>query len=160
MADMIVLGPGSLYTSVVPNLLCDGVVEAIRNSGAVKVCVCNAMTQEGETEGYTVSDHLKGIFSHAGKGLFDLCLANCAEVSEITIQEYEKEDSEQTKIDPEAVKALGVRLVEKEIITESGGQVRHDSKKLAKELLILHYKYHDREDLRRFDKAMMNFLGE
>lgn len=160
LADMIVFGPGSLYTSVVPNLLCDGVVEAIRDSDAVKVCVCNAMTQEGETEGYTVSDHIKGIFSHAGEKLFDICLANCARVSEATMREYEKEDSEQTRVDPEIVKKLGVKLVEREIITESGGQVRHDPKKLAKELLTLHYRYHDREDLRRFDKAMMDFLNQ
>ena len=68
-ADMIVLGPGSLYTSIIPNLLVDGIVKAIRESDALKVYVCNVMTQEGETEGYTVSDHIAAIFAHSAQGL-------------------------------------------------------------------------------------------
>ena len=73
-ADMIVLGPGSLYTSIIPNLLVDGIVEAIQASDALKVYVCNVMTQEGETEGYTASDHIAALFHHSAPGLFELCL--------------------------------------------------------------------------------------
>ena len=75
-ADMIILGPGSLYTSIIPNLLVDGIVEAIQQSDALKVYVANVMTQEGETEGYTASDHIAAIFQHSSPGLFDLCLTN------------------------------------------------------------------------------------
>jgi uncharacterized cofD-like protein len=66
---MIVLGPGSLYTSIIPNLLVDGIPEAIRASNALKIYVCNVMTQEGETEGYTVSDHIAALFAHSAPGL-------------------------------------------------------------------------------------------
>ena len=71
-ADMIVLGPGSLYTSIIPNLLVDGIVEAIEKSKALKIYVCNVMTQEGETEGYTASDHIAAIFKHSSNGLFQI----------------------------------------------------------------------------------------
>ena len=68
-ADVILLGPGSLYTSVIPNLLVDGISDAIRNSGAMKIYVCNIMTQDGETEGMTASDHIAALLKHGGAGL-------------------------------------------------------------------------------------------
>ena len=73
-ADLIVLAPGSLYTSIIPNLLVDGIVEAIKASEAMKVYICNVMTESGETEGYTVSDHIRALFSHGCYGLFGLCM--------------------------------------------------------------------------------------
>ena len=79
-AEMVVLAPGSLYTSIIPNLLVDGIVEAIRESRALKIYVCNVMTQEGETEGYTASDHIRALFNHSCPGLFDLCLVNDAPI--------------------------------------------------------------------------------
>ena len=81
-ADLIVLGPGSLYTSVIPNLLVDGVAEAIARSDAPKIYVCNIMTQEGETEGYTAADHLQALLKHGAPDLVDLCLANSEAVEE------------------------------------------------------------------------------
>lgn len=75
-ADMIVLGPGSLYTSIIPNLLVDGVADAIARAKALKVYVCNVMTQEGETEGLSAADHLRAIIDHAGGQVVDVCLAN------------------------------------------------------------------------------------
>ena len=79
-ADLILLGPGSLYTSVIPNLLVEGVPEAIAQSDALKIYVCNIMTQDGETEGYTAGDHLEALMNHGAPGLVDLCLANSAPV--------------------------------------------------------------------------------
>ena len=79
-ADMLIFGPGSLYTSIIPNLLVDGIVESIQRSRALKVYVANVMTQEGETEGYTASDHIQAIFQHSAPGLFDLCLANSSPI--------------------------------------------------------------------------------
>ena len=77
-ADLLLLGPGSLYTSVIPNLLVAGVPEAIRESDALKIYICNIMTQDGETEGYTAADHLEALMDHGAK--VDLCLANSAPV--------------------------------------------------------------------------------
>ena len=79
-ADLILLGPGSLYTSVIPNLLVDGVADAIRTSHAQKFYICNIMTQDGETEGYTAADHLEALLRHGREGLVDLCLANNAPI--------------------------------------------------------------------------------
>ena len=90
-ADMIVLGPGSLYTSIIPNLLVDGIVKAIRESDALKVYVCNVMTQEGETEGYTVSDHIAAIFAHSAQGLFRLCLTNSSPIPKAVAARYAEE---------------------------------------------------------------------
>ena len=75
-ADLILLGPGSLYTSIIPNLLVEGVSDAIRSSSALKVYVSNIMTQEGETEGYTLADHLDALMVHGGEGIIDVVLAN------------------------------------------------------------------------------------
>ncbi len=75
-ADVIVLGPGSLFTSILPNLLVHGVAEAVRRSGALKIYVCNVATQRGETDGFSVVDHAKAIERHVGKGIFDVVLAN------------------------------------------------------------------------------------
>lgn len=79
-ADLILLGPGSLYTSVIPNLLVDGVADAIRASHAQKFYICNIMTQDGETEGYTAADHLEALQRHGREGIVDLCLANNAPI--------------------------------------------------------------------------------
>ena len=75
-ADMILLGPGSLYTSIIPNLLVDGVAQAIAEADALKIYIANVMTQEGETEGCTNADHIRAIFQHSLPGLFHLCLVN------------------------------------------------------------------------------------
>mgnify|MGYP000573901110 CR=1 FL=1 len=87
-ADLILMGPGSLYTSVIPNLLVEGVVEAICRSEALKIYVCNIMTQEGETEGYTAADHVDALLSHGAPGLVDLCLANSAPVRPGLVEKY------------------------------------------------------------------------
>ena len=92
-ADLILMGPGSLYTSVIPNLLVEGVVEAICRSEALKIYVCNIMTQEGETEGYTAADHVDALLSHGAPGLVDLCLANSAPVRPGLVEKYREEDA-------------------------------------------------------------------
>ena len=77
---MIVLGPGSLYTSIMPNLLTEGVARAVAEADAFKIYVLNVMTQDGETEGYTAADHIGALFSNSGERLFDWCLANDREI--------------------------------------------------------------------------------
>ena len=135
---MIVLGPGSLYTSIIPNLLVDGIVEAIEASNALKIYVCNVMTQEGETEGYTASDHIAAIFKHSTNGLFHLCLANSSPVPKYVAARYAEEGAEMLKYDVARCAALGVELVSRPIATVVDGYVRHHAENLAQELILLH----------------------
>ena len=137
-ADMIVLGPGSLYTSIIPNLLVDGIVEAIRRSSALKIYVCNVMTQEGETEGYTAADHIAALFQHSVKGLFHLCLVNSSPIPEDVAARYAQEGAELLRYDTERCAALGVELISRPIATVQDGFVRHHPDKLAQELILLH----------------------
>ena len=137
-ADMIVLGPGSLYTSIIPNLLVDGIVEAIRASSALKVYVCNVMTQEGETEGYTASDHIAALFQHSVEGLFHLCLVNSSPIPEGVAARYAEEGAEMLRYDTDRCAALGVELVSRPIIMVQDGFVRHHPDRLAQELILLH----------------------
>ncbi len=138
VADMIILGPGSLYTSVIPNLLVDGIVEAIQQSDALKVYVANVMTQEGETEGYTASDHISAIFQHSAPGLFELCLTNSSPIPADVAARYAQEGAEPLRYDVGRCAALGVELVSGPIATVENGYVRHHSENLARELILLH----------------------
>ena len=137
-ADMIILGPGSLYTSVIPNLLVDGIVDAIRQSDALKVYVANVMTQEGETEGYTAADHICAIFQHSAPGLFDLCLTNSVPIPADVAARYALEGAEPLKCDAERCAALGVELVSRPVAVIENGYVRHHAENLARELIQLH----------------------
>ena len=137
-ADMIVLGPGSLYTSIIPNLLVDGVGEAIRSSDALKVYICNIMTQDGETEGYTVADHVAALLSHGGgPGLVDLCLANSAQVRPGLVERYREEDAAPIVIDRDRVEALGVELVERPLASETSDYARHSVARLSAAVMEL-----------------------
>lgn len=150
-ADMIILGPGSLYTSIIPNLLVDGIVDAIRRSRALKIYVCNVMTQEGETEGYTASDHIAAIFSHSAPGLFDLCLTNSSPIPKGIAARYAQEGAELIRCDVENCAALGVEIVNRPVATVNDGLVRHDPGHLARELILLHAERSVRIASGRFD---------
>lgn len=137
-ADMIILGPGSLYTSIIPNLLVEGITEAIQASDALKVYVANVMTQEGESEGYTNADHIRALFQHSAPGLFSLCLANSAPIAEEVVARYAREGAEPVRWDGELCAKLGVELVSRPVSAVRDGLVRHDPEKLAAALLELH----------------------
>ena len=137
-ADILILGPGSLYTSIIPNLLVDGIVDAIRNSDALKIYVANVMTQEGETEGYTLSDHIQALFKHSAPGLFDLCLANSSPIPASVAARYAEEGAECLRHDAEACAALGVEVIERPIAMVDHDYVRHNPEHLARELILLH----------------------
>lgn len=137
-ADMIILGPGSLYTSVIPNLLVDGITEAILESDALKVYVGNVMTQEGETEGYTNADHIRAIFEHSAEGLFSLCLVNNATIAPEVQDRYAVEGAEPVRFDKSACADLGVELVARPVSCLKNGFVRHDPDLLAAALVELH----------------------
>ena len=137
-ADMVVLGPGSLYTSIIPNLLIGGVVDAIMDSGALKVYVCNVMTQAGETEGYTAADHIRALFDHAWPGLFDICLTNDSPIPRSIAERYLTEGAEPLLCDREACEALGVEVVCRPVVSVENNLVRHNPGHLARELMALH----------------------
>ena len=134
-ADLILMGPGSLYTSVIPNLLVEGVVEAIGRSEALKIYVFNIMTQEGETEGYTAADHVDALLSHGAPGLVDLCLANSAPVRPGLVEKYREEDAAPILVDRERIRAMGLELEEYPVASEGGDYARHDPDRLAAAVL-------------------------
>lgn len=133
-ADVIVLGPGSLYTSIIPNLLVPGVVEAIRRSRALKVYICNVMTETGETDGYTVSQHLKALVDHAGYGVIDCCLVNSQPISDQLRKKYLEQGSVPVQVDVREAQKLGVEVVRAALLDVHKGYVRHSSEKLAREI--------------------------
>ena len=137
-ADMILLGPGSLYTSIIPNLLVKDVAEAIEASHALKIYIGNVMTQEGETEGYANSDHIRAIFEHSRPGLFHLCLVNSGTIPADVTARYAQEGAEPLRFDKTACARLGVELVSRPVSAVRDGYVRHDPELLAAALLELH----------------------
>jgi len=147
-ADMIVLGPGSLYTSVIPNLLVSGVTDAILKSGAIKVYVCNVMTQPGETEGYTAGDHISALFQHADGQLFDYCIINNSESPLEILEKYRLDGAEPVKDDLGSESFLGVEAVRAPVSSSHGSLARHDSGLLAKELIKL---YIDKSDTKVYE---------
>jgi uncharacterized cofD-like protein len=137
-ADLILLGPGSLYTSVIPNLLVEGVARAVARADAPKIYICNIMTQEGETEGYTAADHLEALLVHGAPGLLDLCLANTAPVDPGLLEKYREEDAAPLNVDRERIAKLGLELVERPVASERGSYARHDPDKLAEAVLEIY----------------------
>lgn len=137
-ADLILLGPGSLYTSVIPNLLIDGIAEAIHASGAVKVYVMNLMTQDGETEGYTAEDHIRALFDHGGAGLFDYCLVNNLPIPPEILAEYRREGAAPIEVNARALLHLGVRAEYAPIAGWNRGLIRHDPEALAAAVMELY----------------------
>jgi len=132
-ADMVVIGPGSLYTSVLPTLVVSGVAEAIARSRAVKVYVANVMTQPGETDGYRVSDHVRAIIDHAGTGVIGWVAVNDAGIRPELAERYKAEGSEPVVLDLEVVRRMGVSVLQGDLV-EQGEYARHDPEKLAEAL--------------------------
>ncbi|MDI3538056.1 MAG: hypothetical protein PWP12_362 [Bacillota bacterium] len=135
-ADLIVLGPGSLYTSVIPNLLVRGIAEAIRKSRALKVYVANLMTQPGETEGYTAADHVRALIEHGGDGVVEWVLVNNERAAPEVLSRYREEGAEPVKINRRALARYRVRLKEAPLLSQDS-VARHDPNKLARALLEL-----------------------
>jgi len=134
-ADYIIIGPGSLYTSLIPNLLVPQIADAIAASVAPRIYVCNIMTQPGETQGYTVSDHIRAIDAACGRQLFDAVLVHKKSPSAHSLIRYAQQNSHPVFLDREAVLGLGRRIVLANILFEDDiGCVRHNPQKLARVL--------------------------
>ncbi len=137
-ADAVVLGPGSLYTSIMPNLLVEGVADTLRRSKAVKIYICNVMTQPGETDGYTASMHVKAILDHAGKGAIDYVLVNSTPISPELQAEYAKTGAYPVLVDEDELNALGVGFIKADIINETN-VIHHDPVKLSRNVMKMVY---------------------
>jgi uncharacterized cofD-like protein len=133
-ADVIILGPGSLYTSVMPNLLVSSIAEAINNSQAIKIYVCNIMTENGETDDYKASDHLKAIFKNTGLKKIDYCVVNSSDIPADFAKRYADEKAYQVKADIDDIKELKVTPIDDNLVS-ANDYVRHNSRKLAKTIM-------------------------
>ena len=139
-ADLILLGPGSLYTSVLPNLAVDGIAGAIHASRAAKVYIMNLMTQEGETAGYTAGDHVRALFDHGGEGLFDHCLVNDLPVPPAQLELYRREGAAPISVDVTELARMGVRADFAPVADYTRGLVRHDPMALARAVMDLYHR--------------------
>ena len=129
-SDAIVLGPGSLYTSIMPNLLVGNIYQEVISSKAVKIYICNVMTQKGETDDYKASDHLRAIIEHTGPGIVDYCIVNTAKIPEDMLTKYKVEESYPVISDSENIKKMRSKVIEAHIVS-TAGYVRHDPGKLS-----------------------------
>ena len=131
-ADYIIMGPGSLYTSIIPNLVISNVSEKIRESKAKKIYVCNVMTQHGETDNYSVCDHIVAINKHVQENIFDLVIANSREFDDSILSKYHKEKQEPVKIDQEKIEELGIKLIKNnDVGIVDNNTIRHNADKVS-----------------------------
>ncbi len=133
-ADVVVLGPGSLYTSIIPNVLIPEVRDALSQTRAWVLYVCNVMTQSGETDGYTAADHLDALYRHGLRGAVDVVLVNDTPVSADLAASYQRLGARPVTIDEERLRRMGVKVAHAQVAAESN-VVRHESEKLAQALL-------------------------
>ncbi len=146
-AEVVLLGPGSLYTSVIPNLLVDGISEAIADSPALKIYVCNIMTQDGETEGMTAQEHLSALLEHGLPRMVDLCLFNSDPISQELLERYSVEDAEPMRVDRKEIELPGAEVVYRPLMDMDCGYARHSGVKVAQAVVDL---YHQRADTKIF----------
>lgn len=133
-ANLILLGPGSLFTSIIPNLLVSGVAEAIEKSNATRIYIANLMTQPGETLGFTLSDHVRVIHQHTGRRIIDCVVINDQSLAPEVLRRYKRQSAEPVSVDPTELRRMGLQIVSDKLI-EVHGVVRHDSTRLASLLL-------------------------
>lgn len=137
-ADMIVIGPGSLYTGIIPNMLLKEVADTIKRSQALKIFVSNIMTEPGQTDHYNVSDLVNAIHEHIGKGVMDYCLVNESDIMPEYIRRYNEEGADLLELDKTAMKATGVQVVISDLAaTDEKGYIRHDARKLGKAIMTI-----------------------
>ena len=134
-ADAVVMGPGSLYTSVISNLLVKKISSAVRRSSALKIYISNVMTQPGETDNFTVSDHIKTLRKYGGRDIVECVIANSGKIPKDIKEQYLNDNSIAVEVDEKEIKNLGVDLVLDNIAKIKDGTVKHDSNKLAEVLI-------------------------
>ena len=146
-ADCIIIGPGSLYTNVIPNLLVNGVNRAIKESSAIKVYISNIMTEPGQTDNYSVADHINAILEHCGQGIMDYCIYDTGEVIPEFIKKYNMEGQDIVEQDVDKVK--GIKFLQRNLSMVDGDFIRHDPNLVAAsiiELICDDLKYQDKQN--------------
>lgn len=136
-ADAIIIGPGSLYTNIIPNLLVKGVSKAIKESKAFKIYVSNLMTEPGQTDNYTLSEHIRAINEHAGKGVIEYCIYDTGEIIPEFIRKYNMEGSELVEQDTSRAKIEGVNLMQRNLSYIDGEFIRHNPNAIALSIIEL-----------------------
>lgn len=150
-ADSIIIGPGSLYTNVIPNLLVNGVAKAIKESSAMKIYISNIMTEPGQTDEYTISDHINAIVEHCGEGMIDYCIYDTGEVIPEFIKKYNREGADlvEQDIDIAKTKFKGIKFLQRNLSAIIDDYVRHDANLVASsviELICDDLRYQDKEN--------------
>lgn len=130
-ADLIAVGPGSLYTSILPNLLVPGLGQEISQSKAKKVYICNVMTQKGETDDFKASDHVQALFDHMGSPFFDTMIVNNKNIPAPIAARYAVEEAEPVQYDEARLKSFGFELISDKIIQYDQSVIRHDEEKVS-----------------------------
>lgn len=146
-ADCIIIGPGSLYTNVIPNLLVNGIAKAIKESVAIKVYISNIMTEKGQTDNYGVAEHINAIIEHCGKGIVDYCIYDTGEIVPEILKKYNMDG--QDLVDQNIDKMKGIKFLQRNLATISEGLIRHDPNLVASsiiELICDDLKYQDKEN--------------
>jgi uncharacterized cofD-like protein len=136
-ADGIIIGPGSLYTSILPNLMIQGIADAIQRSSAVTILVLNLMTEPEETRGFTAGDHLRVIQDHVGYQIIDHALINNRPLPDKLLSRYQEDGAETTRFDLEEIQSMGINPVQADLLSKDEEKVRHDPDRLARQILRL-----------------------
>lgn len=148
-ADAIIIGPGSLYTNVIPNLLVKGVSKAIKESKGFKIYISNIMTEPGQTYNYSLSDHIRAIKRHIGEGSIDYCIYDTGDVMPEFIRKYNMKGSELVDQDIQKAKAEGVKIIKRDLATIENKHIRHDPDAIARsiiELVCEDLKFNDKQN--------------
>ena len=152
-ADAIVIGPGSLYTNIIPNLLIKNVAKTIKESKAIKIYISNIMTEPGQTDDYSISDHIDALVDHVGKGVVDFCICDTGEVTPEFVRKYNKMGSDLVEQDIQKVSTKGMTIIQKDMSTIKGDVIRHDSDAVASsiiELICNDLKYKDQQNSKQY----------
>lgn len=134
-ADSIIIGPGSLYTNVIPNLLVNGVSKAIKDSRALKIYVSNIMTEPGQTDNYSLSEHIDAIFEHAGQNIIDYCIYDSGEIVPEYIKKYNMQGSETVEQDIIKVKNKGIQLIRRDLAYIKDEAIRHNPDEVGRAII-------------------------
>ena len=148
-ADVIIIGPGSLYTNVLPNLLVKNVSKTIKDSKALKFYISNIMTEPGQTDNYSLSEHLKAMQEHVGTDLIDYCLADTGEVIPEYIRKYNKEGADLVEVDTQKLSQYNVKVIQRDMSCIKNDKIRHDADKVASiiiEMICNDLKFHDMQN--------------
>ena len=146
-ADCIIIGPGSLYTNVIPNLLVNGVAKAIKESKAAKIYICNIMTEPGQTDNYGVSDHIKAITEHCGQGIMDYCIYDTGEIIPEFVKKYNLQGQEPVEQDISKIK--GITCLQRNLSMIENNYIRHDPNLVAASIIGIicdDLKYQDKQN--------------